>query len=254
MRKLQKWTDLIRYKCDERFKDNVFICHYTSGHRRAGVPCMQMMHVMLNLFIENNELPNFDFRDIRVSGAQSHHRAGNSLEAAKRRLNHTSILTTQLYTPLEDRALSHAKIIREFQGELVKKSMAYGDTAESNLIGISGIENQTVFGFSCKDPFGGIASGSIKGKRCLHFGSCSTCPGALVVLDDVNVIAKILAAKEALENAKKESQRLGWSLRYEKLYAPTLHIIVHDILPSVLPEIIESARILSNEFTIVELE
>ncbi|EKU79510.1 hypothetical protein [Massilia timonae] len=100
VRRYANLVSSLRGHCVEGEAERLFICLQITP-RKVAVPCMQLMHLMLDSFIEKYALPKFDFRDIRISGARSHHRAGRSLEAARLRLNHRDVRTTQRYTSLD---------------------------------------------------------------------------------------------------------------------------------------------------------
>ena len=98
----------------------------------------------------------------------------------------------------------------------------------------------------CRDLLGGIANDSEKGKICKQFYGCSTCPGAIVILDDPRIVGKLLKTVEALEEGKFNSLSQGWSLRFKAVYEPTLNILKLEILPKVSPDILKIARSLMN--------
>lgn len=253
---VRRYLDLaanLRHACPESEKNYLFICLRTND-RKVAVPCMQAMHLLLDAFIKKHKLPTFDFRDIRVSGARSHHVVGRSLEAARIRLNHRNSRTTQRYTPLEDRAVDHAKAIRNYQGQLLAMSKQYGNQEANTDEKARENPAQTVFGFGCRDPFAGIAKNSTKGKLCLQFAGCASCPGAIVVLDDVHSVARIVASHKALTNAKARALSEGWWPRYKNLYADTLRIIESDLLPRILPQIVDRATEISKNVILPHLE
>ncbi|MEM8511682.1 hypothetical protein RCH14_000973 [Massilia sp. MP_M2] len=177
------------------------------------------------------------------------------MESARLRLNHKDARTTQIYTPLSDRADEHAKVIRKYQGQLIKMSLEYGkkDDGPHNK-NSEDKPAQTVFGFGCKDPFAGIARESAKGKLCMNFAGCATCPGAIVVLDDVNSVARLLASQQALINARIRALNQGWWPRYKSLYADTLRIIESDLLPRIHPDIVELASKISKNTSLPHLD
>lgn len=231
----------IRNRATSRYKNDLFICS-SPKTRKVRVPSVQSFHNFLKEFIDKHELRDFDFKDNRITGAKSHHLAARKMEAARILLNHKRLVTTQgRYTSLEDRASEHAEVIRKFQGMLIAESRALG-TALSARTELpknpsSRDSSSSVFGFQCKDPFAGIAPASAKGKRCMHFTGCSTCPGAIIVLDDIDNVAHLLAARKALLETKAQSVRSGWLNRFSLLYAPTLEILEKEILPAIHPDI-----------------
>lgn len=133
-------------------------------------------------------------------------------------------------------------MIHRFQGLIFsesKKSIDDNFSISDNLI-----DNpvETVFGFGCRDPFSGLAAGSKKGERCLHFFQCANCPGAIIVVDDVVVVARIFHSYEFLLKERDRSIKEGWSQRFDAVYTPTLEVIEKDILPAVSISVVDEAK------------
>lgn len=226
----------------------VFLARGERG--RQGVVSWQTIHNGLVAFRERHGLAYFQLKDMRRAGAKLHHATGQSIRAAKLRLNHASESTTQRYTPTSDRREEHEQTILKFQGVLVRESRAKG-RPPSNRVPSDGATLQngtqadpiaTVFGFACKDPFAGVAPGSESGRMCLQFFRCATCPGALIPVDDVRVVAKLLSASEALGQTRQRSVREGWTMRFELIYEPIKTVIDQEILPLITDAVIERAR------------
>lgn len=202
----------------------------------------QGLHNCYRKFRERHELQKFDFRSFRVAGARAHHRAANDLLGATSRLQHTSEVTTQTYTPLEDNREVHDITIQRFQGEMIREALGSASFENVRAVGESrGYGASTVFGFRCKDPIAGIAEGSRKGEVCLHFQQCAKCPGAIVVVDDPECVSKLIGARDHLREEWSRSIREGWSRRFDTLYRPTLEIIEQEILPAISSKVIERA-------------
>lgn len=234
-------------------------CVFLSNGLRTGapsVPSVQSLHNYLAEFLARNNLPDFDFKDWRPTVGREHRRAGGSIEAAKRRLNHANTETTALYVNTGNFEPEHYKSIAEFQGQLVKGLSAKTRLSKKNEYRNNAVggKSATVFGFNCQDPFAGLDGITDPGSRCLNFTRCSTCAGSLVPVDDPDVIARILAAKFSLEEARERSLLGGWSLRFNVLYAGTLQIIDNDILPSVSAAVLEKAREVVRNHHIPKLE
>jgi hypothetical protein len=233
--------------CEQpRLRDRVFIC-YNGVHRTTSIPSPSTFQDALINFIARNRLPAFQLKDIRSSGAVEHHLAAGTVNAAKERLNHKSLATTTRYTSLADRRDEHDRVIRHFQGEIVRLSML---TEVEPTMANASFENvapgaDTVFGFRCKDPWSGLAPGSTPGSPCLQFSRCATCPGALIPVDDPVVVARLLATLSALEETRKLAFSAGWSQRYLALYEPTREILISQVLPAVHPAIKEIAMSLN---------
>lgn len=239
----KKWSapELIR-RClklntDIRNQENctqpnmVFVCWTQAGAPR--VPSKQSLHNCLNDFIKENGLSDFDFRDLRVINAKVHHKAGGSILAAKRKLNHKQVSTTEIYTPLSDISNQHDAKIYRYQGSFLNETSSELKALKADgKIASSGIA-QSIFGFGCKDPFSGIAPSSQPGVLCLQFTQCATCPGAIVPVDDIEVVSRLLAAEKRLTLILEKARSEGWLGRFKAMYEPTLKILRDQILPKV---------------------
>lgn len=238
-------------QCPPEDRDKLFICKRTS--REVGLMKMQMLHILLDSFIERHRLPKFDFKDVRRAGAAAHHTAAGSVVAAQRRLNHRSPVTTARYTRIEDRSSAHDAVIRRFQGQLMSgTSTRKVEQTVANRSPRPG--HETVFGFFCADPFAGTAPGSTAGKQCLQFQRCATCPGALVTLDDARVVARLLATSRSLTDARQRSLKEGWWPRFKEAYEPTRLILEQDLLPAIAPAVRERALALPTPANLLYLE
>lgn len=249
-RRLLKLTEPVLDKCPPQDKDKLFVCKRKG--REVGVMKVQMLHLLLDSFISRHDLPNFDFKDLRKAGAVAHHLETGSIISAQKRLNHRSPVTTARYTQLQDRSEEHDAVIRRFQGQLM-------GGAKDKKVDLSGPQEpkagfETAFGFLCGDPFAGTAPGSVVGKLCLEFQKCATCPGALIPLDDPRIVARLLATKAALEDAKKRSVIEGWWPRFRDAYEPTRVILEQELLPAVAPVVIERAAALPTPAALLHLE
>lgn len=83
-----------------------------------------------------------------------------------------------------------------------------------------------MFGFSCKDPFAGLAPGTRRGELCTNFLACLTCPNAIIPTDAIT-LARVLNAREHLRSAAAHIHPARW----EAIYAPQLRILDDDLLP-----------------------
>lgn len=238
LRRLMTLNEPILSWCGPAYANKVFVSYCVAGRKAKG-PDKKILLDELGSFIKKNELAPFQFRDLRHAGARAHHKASGSILAAKRRLNHMSVASTVRYTNLEDRADEHELLINRFQGEMVQLSIrkpsenkprGHSEHSSPSLV-------DTVFGFGCKDPLAGLHPGSTKGKTCLQFAGCATCPGAMIILDNPKVVARLMATSYALEETKKRAIAEGWWLRYELLYEETRQILSMEILPAVHPSV-----------------
>lgn len=230
-------------ECPISIKNRLFICHNPQA-RHISVPADDAFLRGLKTFINKYNLPSFQFKDLRKAGAVQHHQAAGTILAAKARLNHSSVQTTVRYTDLSDLADQHDAVIHRFQGEIIRLSTSKTvvKSKEESTQNNKSAGADTIFGFKCKDPLSGISPGSTSGSLCLQFSRCATCPGAIVPVDNPEVIARILGALAALEQARKAALTEGWWPRYERLYEPTRLIIVTELLPAVHASVRELAE------------
>jgi hypothetical protein len=83
-----------------------------------------------------------------------------------------------------------------------------------------------MFGFSCKDPFSGVAPGTHRGSLCTNFLACLTCPNAIIPTD-APTLARLLHAREHLQAAAAHMHPARWAA----IYAPQLRILDEDLIP-----------------------
>lgn len=213
-------------------REYLFLAQGT-GAPTASVLSWAYIHLLLDKFIARHELPNFDLAGFRTHVAKAHHATAGSLIAAKERLNHVELRTTSRYTPLGDRATQHDQIILAFQGRMVREARGEQSRWESHDPAKNGEAHETLFGFQCSDPYGGTAHGSVAGKLCLQFQKCATCPGALIPLDNVRVVAKLLATAKYLDATSERAKKEGWMERFNEIYEPVLRILMKELLPAI---------------------
>ncbi|MEG0974534.1 MAG: hypothetical protein RSD57_10800 [Comamonas sp.] len=231
IRRCLKLNADIRNQEDCTQPNMVFVCWTQVGAPR--VPSRQSLHNCLDDFIKENRLPNFDFKDLRVINAKIHHKAGGSILAAKRKLNHKQVSTTEIYTPLSDVSNLHDAKIYRYQGSFLNENSSGLDVLKVSGQSTSSGVAQSIFGFGCKDPLSGIAPSSQPGVLCLQFTQCATCPGAIVPVDDIEVVSRLLAAEKKLTLTLEKARSEGWLSRFKTLYEPTLRILRDQILPKV---------------------
>jgi hypothetical protein len=88
----------------------------------------------------------------------------------------------------------------------------------------------------------------------LQFQKCATCPGALIPLDNVEVVGRLLSAFAALGNARERAIKEGWMLRFKAHYETTWQVLAEEILPAVSEDIKQRAMQLVDERRIPSLE
>lgn len=241
IRRLLRINEELRPFARAKYAESLFLCRNSHGH--VAPPSWQTIHNCFREFRARHSIPKFDLRSLRAAGGQLHHQAARSLAAAKQRLQHVNESTTQRYTRLSGIRSVHEKTILRFQGLLISESRRFSQKPTTHSLPDPlwrGAE--TVFGFGCKDPLGGVAPGSRKGEACPSFHQCATCPGALIVVDDPASVARLLRSMEHLEQERDRAVREGWSQRFEMLYEGTLAILQRDILPGVSSQTLAQAR------------
>jgi len=238
-------------------KNKLFTCLVTK-RRTIKVPTKYSFQSSLRDFISRHDLPKFGLKNLRGSGAVIYYKEGHSIQMPKRRLNHADSRTTEIYCDPAHLGDEHDLTIRRFQGEFVRISLESVSTGSKPIVCESGqqskIAAETLFGFGCKDLFGGIAPGAKKGEMCQFFTGCATCPGALVLVDDPGIVAHLLESLDSLEEARKRAITEGWWERYELLYEPTREILATEILPLVSEPVIQIARTLVSPRLVPFLE
>lgn len=235
---------------------SLFLAH---AARVVRVPCIQMLHHLLSDFVRRHAINfAFDFKDLRRAGAKAHQTASSSLKLAQKRLNHASVKTTARYIDQVVLDEEHDRMIVRFQGELVSRALATESESPPNGVAedLSDVSAwvDTVFGFQCKNPYAGTAVGSRRGEFCEQFHRCATCPGALIILDDPRVVARLVRTYNELSAARERAHLEGWWPRYEKYYLPTLRILESELLPAVSSSVLVAAEELKISAPTIRLE
>ncbi len=251
--RLKMLNDPLRPWAGERFSDRLFVA-YCNG--RAAVPCIQLFHVMLDEFIREHKLEHFDFKQLRKTGATIIFRETGDVRVVKERLNHRSTTTTRRYIDEPLLREVHDQLIHRFQGELISMSMSSGlhANATDQFASISKNLSQTVFGFLCRDPLAGLATGSVRGQLCEHFQQCATCPGAIVPLDDPKIVGRLLDSLDQLLNRRADAEVEGWVRRFDLLYGATISILQDELIQKVSPAIMDAASHMRNRWPLPRVD
>lgn len=175
-------------------------------------------------------VPRFAPITLRSSVARSHYQAsGGDIVAVQGVLNHASLSTTETYVAGESATRMREEVIARAQRFMVtwvsgpQTLEAVGD-ADANPRGPA--YPARGFAHDCLDPLGGSGPGAEPGRACPHLGGCLTCPG-LVILLDVDHLARLLALRAALEAARERLDPPRWNA----LYSTSHRILVEQILP-----------------------
>jgi hypothetical protein len=175
-------------------------------------------------------LPDFAAVLLRGSVATEYYKAsGGDIVATQHVLNHAGADTTELYIKGPQTRRFQRETIARLQGLMlgwiVGVKADAEDQAQRDRIALAN-DATLPFSHDCLNPAAGTAPGSIGGRVCRHFGGCLRCPG-LVIPIDVEHMARTLQAIGELERARERID----PRRFELLYAPSLRILVDDILP-----------------------
>lgn len=253
VKQLSSFNEILCGHASVSDRDKLFLAVCNS---RPAVPCMQSMHNMLDKFISRHNLKSFDFKQLRKTGAVLHLEAANDIRSPRDRLNHGSARTTMHYVGNQHQSDENERTINRYQGLLIAESMISPMNLPENGPNreLKADYFPTVFGFGCRDPFAGVSPGTSRGELCMKFGSCATCPGAVVVLDDHKVLVKLVQSSEVLARTREKAIQQGWLERFNAIYADVQHTIDCELLPRANPRMVEFARD-SDDFSIIpELE
>jgi len=175
-------------------------------------------------------LPNFAAVMLRGSVATAFYKAsGGDIIATQDVLNHARPDTTELYIKGPQTLRVQRETIARLQGLMLGwilgEEAANEEQVQRDRIAQVG-KAAVPFSHDCLNPVAGTAPDSVTGRVCRHFGGCLRCPG-LVIPIDADHMARILQAKKELERARDRID----PQRFELLYAPSLRILINDILP-----------------------
>jgi hypothetical protein len=222
-------------------------------NRTAQIPSPGRLRTLHQLFLKKHSLRPATFREYRAANAELHRLAVGDLTAPQTRLNHVSAQTTLLYVDRKRMQSECEESIHHFQGRIVEEALAKVGNPTRETVEL-GTYSDTVFGFGCTAPFAGIAPGSRAGELCENFSHCAQCPGALVPLDNPNVVARLLATWAALERTRRRAEAQGWMQRFNALYAIPFQVLSMELLPRVSARTKAQALPLMRETVIPELE
>lgn len=222
------------------FSNHLFIWPSGSNVR---TPSVQSWHHGIERFILKNGLPDFNFVDIRASGAEVLSNSGDSIEALQRKMQHRDSRTTRLYLNRHPPSPQARRMIAGFIGKVVKATALP-------------VRNryETTIGMQCSDPLSGIAPRSTAGQECLQYMQCATCPNSVVVIDSEKHVARMLVALSALQKMKERAARsIAVRARYEAAYRTT-HEVVLALIAKVPSEVKKTAERLARKIRQLELE
>jgi hypothetical protein len=236
IREIIEWTQRLRPRAPVTRRDRLFL--FKSPY---AVTSLDETHDVLirRRFAARHALPDFQLASIRPSVLTAFYRTTGDLSCVRAIANHASLSTTVAYVQepfvqaqnqLRVAMLQHAFLGHLLRGDRadVPRTVTPRESASAQATVTDEVPSGaavSMFGFSCRDPFAGIAPGTRKGELCTNFLGCLTCPNAILASDALT-LARLLQARDHLKEA---AQRLH-PARWAGIYAPQLRILEEDIL------------------------
>lgn len=221
------------------FKERLFLIPSAGA---VTSPCDQGWHNALAEFISQYDLPDFNFVDLRGSGARLLAEAGFDIVSIQNKLQHAQASTTLGYLSQSRKAPDAKRRVAKFLGMVVNEASLIDQPYESAT------------GLSCSDSTAGIAKGSRRGEPCLEYFQCAICPNSIVIIDSAKHVARMLAALRSLDEFKERANRSRHKrLRYETAFKET-HDILNALIRRVGKEVLRKASVLAENIRCVTLE
>jgi hypothetical protein len=222
------------------YSARLFISPFGAGAR---TPVVQCWHDALAEFIKEHDLPDFNFVDIRASGAEALSTSGVGIESIQRKMQHRDPRTTQRYLSQHPPSSQARRKVATFIGKVLEEAR-----------GPSARRYETVTGLQCSDPSSGKAPQSVVGKECLQYLQCATCPNSVVVIDSAKHVSRMLATLSSLDRMKNEATKsLDVRARYLEAYEAT-HQVLLALLLRVPARVLEIARPLALKIPQLSME
>ncbi|WP_312590751.1 hypothetical protein [Stenotrophomonas maltophilia] len=236
-----EFTSVLRIAAGAR-ADTVFLSLCRGSIGRVSI---QSWHNELALFIDRHGLPDFNFVDLRLSGARLLGNRGEKIERVQSELQHKNSKTTGLYIRSPERkGAAQAKLLG-FMGKVVQSAKA---------VGLHPRNYETTQGYDCTDALSGEAPASKKGQKCLDFLYCAFCPNSVAVLDSPRHVARMIAAQRELDEIKRLAvTSRDVAARYKHAYENS-HEILSALLGRVTKVVLREAEKLSVSVPVIGLE
>jgi hypothetical protein len=196
-------------------------------------------------------LPDFTLSMLRGSVANAHYIAtGGNIQHVQKLLNHQHIATTEHYIGGEAAARLQQRTMARLQQLMV--SWVTEPELPPTRKHLEGAAH--CFSHQCLNPLdppvGQSPDGTTPEGLCSGFAGCLACPG-LVIPINAEHLARLLAAKARLEEARERLDPHRW----QSLYGPTYQVITADILPDFPPDLYPVAQALLPTLPpLIELE
>jgi hypothetical protein len=236
VREILAWTARLRPFAPANLRDRLFLF---KGNHGVGALSAPTACGLVDRFIASHNLPPITPNSIRPSVLTAVYRSTGDLRKVKGIANHAQLSTTVRYVEGPEVEAQHRVHIGALQTAFLGRiegvqavpsfvtparspntHMSSGDSATTSMPVV------TMFGFSCKDPYSGIAPGARRGELCTNFMGCLTCPNAIIPSDPAT-LARLLQARDHLRAAAAHLHAARW----DAINAPQLRILEEDILP-----------------------
>ena len=227
VREILAYTVPLRRHAPPALRRRLFLFH---GVRRISGLSAALAKKMVRLeFAPRHGLPHFSLASIRPSVLSAFYRASGDLLKVKAVAHHRSVATTIRYVDTPQVQAEHrarvATLQSSFLGHIEQPTARKArETPRASPPRPAGAA-VSMFGFDCKDPFAGIATGTRRGSLCTHFLGCFTCPNAIIP-EDPQTIARLMQARDHLRAAAASIHPARW----QAIYAPRLQILEENIL------------------------
>ena len=232
VRDLLQWTSRLRRRIDSSLRDRLFIY---LGPRGAAALAPSNLIYPRRRFAERHKLHDFELAGLRPSVLTAFYRASGDLNQVRAIANHAQLSTTISYVESPEVQAQNRSRISTLQAALLghvceprpatTSATPAAERSQRATAIVPAGEAVSMFGFSCLDPFSGIAPGTRPGQLCTNFLGCLTCPNAILT-HDARTLARLLQARDHLRAASAQIHPARWSA----IYAPQLAILEHDIL------------------------
>ena len=190
---------------------------------------------------------------LRGTGLTLAHAAlGGDVHKTQLLANHADPSTTVRYVDRPASRRANAAVVAQLQIQFVNsiKAGILAHTPRATDPISADAHHVSASGFNCRDPLAGVAQGQRAGNLCTAWLGCFTCPNAVIPLN-ADVLARLLAMRDVLLDARKSLPASRWSL----VYGPKLEILEMDILPRFPAQTHDAAmRILPQTFHPPKLE
>lgn len=243
-----------------RFQNLLFLCRKPKSDPQLCGAFPHETSTVLNNFVkrhglvaDNGKPLKLVLASLRVTGlGLAHVSLGRDILKTQLIANHEQPTTTVRYIDRPASRSANAAVINDLQAQFVE-SVRKGVLSHISRSSVSfrmRPDNISASGFVCRDPTEGVAPGQKPGSMCTAWLGCFTCPNA-VIPTNADVLARLLAMREALFEARDSLPPARWS----EVYAAKLEILERDLLPRFSAKLFDDAmRLLPTTFHPPKLE